>query len=65
MSILGPSDYLCHGLACPQHAKCQRYIAAEGALDHVWWMATCAKPGQTDRPQFIPVEAADGICETA
>lgn len=65
MTTLGPSDYLCHGLACPKHAQCLRYIKAENAMDHIWWMATCAKPGQIDRPQFIPVENAHGDRETA
>lgn len=65
MTPLGPSDYLCHGLACSQHAKCLLYVKAEGALDHIWWMATCAKPGQAERPQFIPLEATHGDRETA
>lgn len=56
MHQLSPSDYLCHGLACPQHAQCLRYQAADGAVDHVWWMATCQEGDKF--PKFIKVEAA-------
>lgn len=63
MQQLSPSDYLCHGLACPKHAQCLRYQAADGAVDHVWWMATCQEGDKF--PKFIKVEAVHGCRETA
>ena len=58
---MSESEYLCHGLACPKHADCERYRQAEGAVDHPWWMATCQEDGQY--PKFIKVEAARGSRE--
>lgn len=55
MKQIGPSDYLCHGLACNEHAKCARYAEVEGAIDHVWWLATCLEAETGNYPEFVQV----------
>ena len=51
------SALACFGVMCPQHKRCARYHAVEGAGAGQSFIATCDVRGTGERPLFASVHS--------
>ena len=50
VAVSGPN---CYGVMCPQHGKCARYAAVDGALGTPHTIGTCDTQSTGVRPLFV------------